>query len=66
MKKMKTIEIRKMSDKEIEKHVDEKREAVRQFRFDITGSKAKNVNEGNAHRRDVARLLTEQSIRKAN
>lgn len=52
-----------MSDKELLKSIAEKREAVRAFRFAITGSKAKNVKEGNTLRRDVARLLTEESLR---
>ena len=63
---MKTTEIKKLSDKDLEKTLAEKREAVRQFRFDITGSKAKNVKTGNSLRKDVARLLTEIALRKAN
>jgi len=37
----------------------EKREALRLFRFNISGSKVKNVKEGAAHRKDIARILTE-------
>ncbi|OGZ05770.1 MAG: 50S ribosomal protein L29 [Candidatus Lloydbacteria bacterium RIFCSPHIGHO2_02_FULL_54_17] len=56
-------EINKLSDRELEKLLLEKRAAVRQFRFDITGSKAKNVNDGSNMRKDVARILTALSLR---
>jgi len=56
-------EITKRSDKELEKLLFDKRAAVRQFRFDITGSKAKNLKEGTNLRKDVARIMTELSTR---
>ena len=63
---MKSKELKKLSDKELEKLLDEKQKAVRQFRFDITGSKVKNIKEGGNTRKDVARILTELSLRSAN
>lgn len=60
---MKTNEIKKMSDKELEKLLLEKRAHVRQFRFDISGSKAKNLKEGANARKDVARIMTELAQR---
>lgn len=39
--------------------VSEKQEALRSFRFAMTGSKKKNVKEGKAIRKEVARILTE-------
>jgi ribosomal protein L29 len=63
---MKNTEIRKMSDKEVEKELIEKRAAVKQFRFDITGSKAKNLKAGANAKKAVARLLTELASRNAN
>lgn len=36
----------------------EKREALRKFRFGMSGSKTKNVREGRMLRRDIARVLT--------
>jgi len=60
---MKTQEIRKQTDKELLKLLDEKQQAVRQFRFDITGSKVKNIKEGANFRKDVARIKTEISLR---
>jgi ribosomal protein L29 len=63
---MKTTEIRKLSDKELEKLVEEKRAAVQQFRFDVTGSKVKNIKTGSNAKKDVARILTELASRSAN
>ncbi len=63
---MKSTELKKLSDKELAKLLDEKQKAVRQFRFDITGSKVKNLKEGGNSRKDVARILTELSSRGVN
>jgi ribosomal protein L29 len=63
---MKSKELKKMSEKELQKLLEEKQKAVRQFRFDITGSKVKNVKEGGSIRKDVARILTELSLRETN
>lgn len=60
---MKMNEINKQSDRELEKLLSDKRAAVRQFRFDITGSKAKNLQEGANIRKDVARIMTELTSR---
>lgn len=60
---MKMNEINKQSDKELEKLLSDKRAAVRQFRFDVSGSKAKNLKEGANMRKDVARIMTELSLR---
>ncbi len=63
---MKNNEIKKLSDKELLKMLDEKRKAVRQFRFNVTGSKVKNLKEGGSIKKDVARILTEITLRDAN
>jgi len=63
---MKNSELKKLSDKELAKLLDEKRSAVRQFRFDVTGSKVKNIKEGGNARKTVARIVTELSARSAN
>ncbi len=60
---MKIKEIRKMSDKEIEKSLAEKRSEVKQVRFDITGSKSKNVKTGANAKKAVARMMTELQSR---
>lgn len=64
MKPLTITEIRKQSDKELEKLLAERRSAVRQYRFDITGSKSKDVKAGANARKDIARLLTELAARK--
>jgi ribosomal protein L29 len=43
---------------ELENNLREKREIFRKFKFDITGSRAKNVKEGKTLRKDIARILT--------
>ena len=63
---MKNNELKKLSDKDLLKMLDEKRKAVRQFRFDVTGSKVKNLKEGGTIKKDVARILTELTSRDAN
>ena len=63
MNGMKQSDINKQSDKELTQLLVEKRAAVRQFRFDVSGSKAKNLKEGANMRKDVARIMTALSIR---
>jgi ribosomal protein L29 len=60
---MKQNDLNKQSDKELEKLLLDTRAAVRQFRFDVSGSKAKNLKGGVNLRKDVARIMTELSIR---
>lgn len=47
------------------KLIAEKREAVRAFRFGSTGSKTKNVKLGKTLKKEIARIMTELSLRKA-
>ena len=47
----------------IEKELSDKREALRAFRFGSAGSRSRNVKEGLALRKEIARLLTELSRR---
>ncbi len=60
---MKMKELKTKSDTELSKLITEKREALRAFRFNISGGKAKNVKEGRNLRADIARAMTELSIR---
>lgn len=46
-------------EKELVKTLKEKREALKNFRFNLSGSKVRNVKEGRGIRKDVARILTE-------
>jgi ribosomal protein L29 len=56
-------DIQEKNEKDLQKELAEKQEALRAFRFGISGSKVRNVREGRALRRDVARILTEVSRR---
>ncbi len=51
-------ELNKKSPKELETTLKEKRGALRNFRFQTSGSNAKNVKAGLALRKDIARILT--------
>ncbi|MCR4331001.1 MAG: 50S ribosomal protein L29 [Patescibacteria group bacterium] len=53
------------SEKELQKELREKREALRAFRFGISGSKIKNMREGRNLRKSVASILTEIKKRSA-
>lgn len=57
-------DLKKKTVKDLEKMLAERREDARKFRFDISGSKIKDVREGNNARKDVARLLTELNARR--
>ena len=46
------------------KLLKEKREALRNFKFAISGSKTRNVKEGGMLRREIARILTALNIKK--
>jgi len=54
----------KKTEKDLEKDLLKKKENLRIFRFGVSGSKAKNVKEGNNTRKDIARILTELRRRK--
>jgi ribosomal protein L29 len=56
---MKSQELTKKDTKDLNKTLGEKKEALRVFRFNIQGSKLKNVKEGKNLRKDIARILTE-------
>lgn len=55
---MKVKEIRLKSEKELRQLLQEKREHLRQYLFDLAGKKLKNVRQIRATRRDIARILT--------
>lgn len=55
---MKTSELMKKNKADLQKELATKREALRQFRFNIAGSKVRNMKEGRNTRKDVARILT--------
>ncbi|MCX6701911.1 MAG: 50S ribosomal protein L29 [Candidatus Zambryskibacteria bacterium] len=43
---------------ELKSLLSEKRLALRNFRFAVSGSNVRNVKEGNALKKDIARILT--------
>lgn len=46
------------SIKELNTMLSEKRQALSAFRFQVSGSNARNVKEGKALRKDIAQILT--------
>ncbi|HUD04301.1 MAG TPA: 50S ribosomal protein L29 [Candidatus Paceibacterota bacterium] len=58
-------ELIKKTIAELTKAVADKREALRVWRFGITGSKVKNMKEGRAMRKEIARMLTAINQKKA-
>ena len=63
MLKMKEITAKTPAD--LTKMIAEKREALRVFRFGAAGAKTKNVREGRAIRKDIARMMTALNSKKA-
>ena len=55
---MKIDELRQRPKEEIGKLLDEKRERLRQLRFDLVSGKVKNVKEIRETKKDIARILT--------
>ena len=45
------------NEKELKKILAEKREALRDFRFSMKGSRVRNTKEGSKLRKDIARIL---------
>lgn len=48
----------KKNDTELEVLLSEKRDALRSFRLNLTGSKTRNVKEGKGVRKEIAQILT--------
>ena len=51
------------NEKDLLKILSEKRKALQTFRFNMSGSKTRNVKEGVGLRKDIARILTELNSR---
>jgi ribosomal protein L29 len=56
-------ELKNKTPKELTALIIEKREILRNFRFDSTGSKTKNVKLARTTKKDIARVMTELSLR---
>ncbi len=57
-------ELKNKTPQELKKLITEKNEVLRNFRFGSTGSKTKNVKLGYTTKKEIARIMTELSIRK--
>jgi len=61
---MKKIDFKKKNKADLEKLLVDKKKALQNFRFSISGSKTRNVKEGKALRKEIARILAEVNSRK--
>jgi len=57
-------ETKQKSEKDLRKDLASQKESLRNFRFGVAGSKAKNIKEGMNIRKGIARILTELNSRK--
>ncbi|MFA6430697.1 MAG: 50S ribosomal protein L29 [Candidatus Paceibacterota bacterium] len=53
-------ELIKKTVAELQKLLEEKRKALSDFKFQIAGSKIKNVREGRKIKKEIAQILTAQ------
>jgi ribosomal protein L29 len=60
---MKIKEITNKTHADLAKMLSEKRESLRVFRFGAAGAKSKNVREGRAIRKDIARIMTVMNVK---
>jgi len=54
----------KKKDSDLNKLLKDKREEHKSFRFDMTGTKTRNVKAGSGLKKDIAQILTEINKRK--
>lgn len=59
-------EFKGKSISELEKMCFDKQEALRVFRFEMSGSRIKNVKAGRGIRTEIAQILTEINVQKKN
>jgi len=57
-------DLKKKTEKDLLKELKDKREDLRKFRFNISGSKTRDVKYGSKIKKEIARILTELSARK--
>mgnify|MGYP001125022654 CR=1 FL=1 len=55
---LKTKELKQKTKEELQKLVTEKKEKLRQLRFDLVSGKVKNVREIRNLKKEIARILT--------
>jgi ribosomal protein L29 len=59
-------ELIKKTEKELGQMLIEKREALRVFRFSMSGGKIKNLKEGQNLKKEIAQILTILNSKKVN
>ena len=57
------MDITNKNKDELVKLLAEKRKALHGFRFNLAGSKTRNVKEGKNLRKDIARIMTKLAIK---
>jgi len=57
-------ELKKKNDKDLKALLAEKREEVRQFRFGMAGGATRNTKLAGNTKREIARIMTELTLRK--
>lgn len=55
---MKTKELRKLSKKELENLLAEKKKKLQRFSFQLDSGKSKNIKEVRESKKDIAKILT--------
>lgn len=55
---MEMKELIKKTNTELQKMLEEKRKSLSDFKFQIAGSKIKNVREGRKIKKEIAQILT--------
>ena len=55
---MKTKDLRKMSEKELQKILRDEREKLLKLRFDLAAGKLKNIREIRERKKNIAKILT--------
>jgi len=55
---MKKVDYRAKTEKDLHKILEEKREALHNFRFGSSGSRTTNVKEAKNLKKEIARVLT--------
>ena len=60
---MKMQDFKNKTEAELKTLLAEKHEALRVFRFGMSGGKIKNIKEGMNAKKDIARIMTEMNAR---
>jgi ribosomal protein L29 len=61
---MKKTIYKDQSDKDLMKALYEQRDVLHKFRFGAAGSRTRNVKEGRAAKKEIARIMTELNANK--